>query len=77
MGLTDWFFSMPMFWVLCLIVAGGLIFAAVYYVRNSLTARRTRTHTHTRTRRGGKNFSFFFVDWFFSFAARVADGLGK
>jgi hypothetical protein len=61
MGLTDWFFSMPMFWVLCLIVAGGLIFAAVYYVRNSLTSQLV-AHAHTRTsaRRGGKNFSFFF-----------------
>jgi cobalamin biosynthesis protein CobD/CbiB len=74
MGLTDWFFSMPMFWVLCLIVAGGLIFAAVYYVRNSLTSQLV-AHAHAHEEEG--KISLFFVDLFFSFAARVADGLGK
>ena len=61
MGLTDWVFSMPMFWLLCLIVAGGLIFAAVYYVRTSLIAQLaapTRTRTRTTTKERG-NFSFF------------------
>jgi len=32
MGVVDWIFSMPMFWVLALISAGGLLFVAVYYL---------------------------------------------
>jgi hypothetical protein len=36
MSVFDFFVSMPMFWVVCLIAAGALIFVAVYYVRSLL-----------------------------------------
>ncbi len=76
MGLTDWVFSMPMFWVLCLIVAGGLIFAAVYYVRTSLIAQLaapTRTRTHAQThKREGKIFLFLLTFFVFRFTQLVS-----